>query len=436
VKLRIGAAIAILALVPACGASDPFEGPADAAIYRGGLSLSSTSAIFSGNEGGANPPDQIITVSGTRAWSASSDQPWLTVTPSTGPAGSGTLVLHVNMSTQVGGWVGSPSIATAPSARTVHTAVWTGSEMLVWGGSTSFAPYVQENTGSRYDPVADSWQATASANAPGGRHAHSAVWTGGQMIAWGGWSNSFGFYGTGASYAPDTWFGSISSSGAPTAREGHSAVWTGSEMILWGGHDSGGVYNTGYTYDPVADGWTGSTSTVNSPSSRWEHAAVWTGKRMVVWGGRPNAPQSSSLNTGGLYDPATDTWTGTTTLSGSLSARSRPSAVWTGREVILWGGYDGTTFFNTGSRYDPVTNVWLGALPTAGAPSGRIGQSAVWTGSKMIVWGGQDSISNFLNTGGIYQPTIPGIGAHTAILTVTPSIGNPVSIAVALTVTP
>src|SRR5262249_14348667 len=40
------------------------------------------------------------------------------------------------------------------------------------------------------------------------------------------------------------------STNAPDARSGHTAVWTGSEMIVWGGQNSSGQMNTGGRYDP------------------------------------------------------------------------------------------------------------------------------------------------------------------------------------------
>src|SRR5438128_1906287 len=52
------------------------------------------------------------------------------------------------------------STANAPTARAGHTAVWTGSEMIVWGGQ----PYI--NRGSRYNPAIDNWTATSTTNAP------------------------------------------------------------------------------------------------------------------------------------------------------------------------------------------------------------------------------------------------------------------------------
>src|SRR5438046_2695765 len=83
----------------------------------------------------------------------------------------------------------------------------------------------------------------------------------------------------------------------------------GSEMIVWGGVGNiSGYLNTGGRYDPVTDSWT-ATSITNAPEARYLHTAVWTGTRMVVWGGFGNI--NGPLNTGGRYDPATDSWTAT-----------------------------------------------------------------------------------------------------------------------------
>ena len=89
---------------------------------------------------------------------------------------------------------------------------------------------------------------------------------------------------------------------------GHTAVWTGSEMIVWGG-DLDNFLNTGGRYDPGTDSWT-STSTANAPVGREAHTAVWTGSEMIVWGG---VDGGSYLNTGGRYNPSTDSWTATST---------------------------------------------------------------------------------------------------------------------------
>ena len=59
------------------------------------------------------------------------------------------------------------------------------------------------------------------------------------------------------------------------------------------------------------DTWT-ATSTTNAPSGRVDHTAVWTGSEMIVWGGDPGSPYVM-FNTGGRYNPSTDSWTATST---------------------------------------------------------------------------------------------------------------------------
>ena len=54
--------------------------------------------------------------------------------------------------------------------------------------------------------------------------------------------------------------------------------------------------------------------------------------------------------------------------------------------MIVWGGAD-PNFLNTGGRYTPGTDSWL-ATSTTNAPAARESHTAVWTGSEMIVWGG------------------------------------------------
>ena len=46
-------------------------------------------------------------------------------------------------------------------------------------------------TGGRYDPATDSWTATSTTSAPAARYYHTAVWTGSEMIVWGGDSGSY-----------------------------------------------------------------------------------------------------------------------------------------------------------------------------------------------------------------------------------------------------
>src|SRR5262249_24601483 len=158
------------------------------------------------------------------------------------------------------------------------------------------------------------------------------------------------------------------------------AVWTGTEMIIWGGDvENNNDFNTGGRYNPSTDSWT-PTSIVNAPDPRVGHTAIWTGTEMIIWGGETCCPLVY-FNNGGRSNPTTDTWVVTNT-TGAPDGRSEDTAVWTGTEMIVWGG-SGNLLLNTGGRYNPKTDSWT-ATSTTGAPSARYDHTAVWTGSEMI----------------------------------------------------
>ena len=291
-----------------------------------------------------------------------------------------------------GSWK-STSIAAAPSARRDHKEVWTGAEMIVWGGYDGSALA----TGGRYNPSTDSWTATSTVNAPAGRQYHTLVWTGNLMIVWGGYSGST--LNSGGRYNPatDSWNATSTGANVASARRYHSAVWTGTEMIVWGGL-SGAYLNTGARYNPVTDSWI-ATSTTNAPAIRNNHSAVWTGTDMIVWGGYNST--SAYLNSGGKYNPAANSWAATATANAPV-ARINQRAAWTGAEMIVWGGYNGT-YLNTGGRYDPDANTWLAVSTGGNAPSARRYHTAVWADTELIVWGGYNG--SYLNDGGKYMPS-------------------------------
>ena len=289
----------------------------------------------------------------------------------------------------------------APTARDLPTTVWTGSEMIVWGGYSYDGSDHYWNTGGRYNPGTDSWVATSTTNAPDGRQFHTAVWTGSAMVVWGGF-DGHNYLNTGGKYNPGTnsWT-ATNSTHAPTARDSHGAVWTGSEMIVWGGLGASGYLNTGGRYDAITNVWT-ATNTANAPSARTVHDPVWTGSEMIVWGGYFFDGSDHFLNSGGRYDPNTNSWTATSAAN-APDGRTTHTAVWTGSDMIVWGGQAGSLgyYFNTGGRYDPAADTWT-PTSTANAPDGRYHHTAVWTGNEMIVWGGILYSNTYTSTGGRY----------------------------------
>lgn len=306
----------------------------------------------------------------------------------------------------------TPSGDGAPTNRSFLSAVWTGGEVVFWGGQIHDGKYQWQKTGYRYRPETRAWTPMASDGAPIARYLHAAVWTGREMIIWGGQpAASHDLTRTGSRYDPihDSWRATTTAN-APQGRLGHTAVWTGREMIVWGGSDTdGNALNTGGRYDPLTDSWK-PTAKNGAPEPRSSHVAIWTGRSMLVWGGYVLKCSSmwdchneypTSL---GQYDPDSDTWITRTSLPNAPSPRAGCSAVWDGQQLIVWGGYRGSTYgqrtrLQTGGRYNPLTEEWS-PTSTLGAPSGRDQHPACWTGSEMIVWGGLPDN----RTGGHYRP--------------------------------
>ena len=216
------------------------------------------------------------------------------------------------------------------------------------------------------------------ASAPlSGRSTMASVWTGEEMIIWGGDSDD-GQFDDGAAYDPrrDAW--SPLPDGPLDARNAPAAVWTGTEVLLWGGHASsddpaspnGIAYDDGAAYDPATGAWR--TIAPAPMRSAGRPIAVWTGSEMVVLAGFNSADAAA-------YDPSTDRWRRLPGLPGQLQAPT-PVAVWTGTEVVAVVA-DGTSTASGASivALDPNDGGWT-ELP--GQPPGMV--ALAWTGDRLV----------------------------------------------------
>lgn len=373
----------------------------------------------------ASPPFALKSPNGGELWVRGVGQS-VTWTP-TGQGGSVRIeVGHMGTDPAAkpeGEWTGTTDTlgASCASARCSHRAVWTGSRMIVWGGDTS-AAFVTTDTGAVYDPATDTWESATDAlgsSCPTARLGHVAVWTGSRMIVWGGAVAPGTVVNTGAVYDPDTdtWESATDTLGAlcPSGRGAPAGTWAGSRMLVWGGNEGSiaTIRDTGAFYDPSLDAWDAATAAVDTyPIARYGHTAVWTGSLAVIWGGCSGS-NTTSLDSGALYDPGTPVWVAETAKEPGVStSRHNHSAVWTGSRMIVWGGTpDTSAALATGAIYDPDTDTWTGATDTSGAPGERWGHSAVWTGTRMIVWGGTAGSGAFAD-GATYDPP----GWHTVKL--------------------
>ncbi len=309
-------------------------------------------------------------------------------------------------------WFTGSSVGAA-TARHGHGAVWTGSEMLVWGGVVNNAVTA---SGGAYKPGNNNWSTLSPVNAPSARRLHAMAWTGERLIVWGGLGASF--LGTGGVYDPvnQSW-SPTATMDAPSEREGHAFAWTGARLFVFGGRNDDGLLGDGASYDPLGNLWD-PLPRPNAPPARRYATATWCGDRVLVFGGEGDAGETdtgaSLPMTGGVTH---GTWS-TLSAAGAPSARQGHSAVWTGSRLIVWGGKAGGAPLGDGASYDPHTDAWT-PLPSDLAPSRRSGHVAFWTGREMLVFGGEDA-SGALSTGAAYDPArnqwrhLSGTGTPTA----------------------
>lgn len=298
-------------------------------------------------------------------------------------------------------WSSLSTRGEAPRPRSGHTAIWTGKEMIIWGGDNRSDSLLE--TGGRYNPLLDRWQATRG-QPPSGRVEHTATWTGRYMLVWGGEDDFGQKLGTGGRYDPvtDQWL-ATQLRNAPSPRSDHTAVLAQGQVMIWGGNknrtmeDQNSTLDTGSVYNPKTNAW---RKLPKAPEARAEHTAVWSGEKLLVWGGK----RDYKLVAGGLaYDPHTFRWSQLPTDDQAPEGLIGHSAVWTGSEMIIWGGNAGDSCLNSGSRYNPELEQWT-ALPLLNAPIARCDHGALWTGDRMLIWGGESNVSSYLDLGVYFPP--------------------------------
>jgi len=289
-------------------------------------------------------------------------------------------------------WTRLPGAPIAP--RSEYAAVWTGKQMIVWGGYSGNT--TQYGDGAAYDPATRTWTKIAAAPLTA-RTLPVTVWTGKDMLIFGGTGNRS--YSDGAAYDPaaNTWrkLAPIPASlGGNLTGTGSYAVWTGKVMVAWGffGHGRGGHGGgtlAAATYNPAANSWT--TGTVAPAQAPTFGDAFWTGKEMIVWGSSFAAGYVPGLegvnyghNEGFAYNPATGKWSTLPASPLGQAGRNLMLAVWTGRYLVVGGGDSATGLHKDAAAYNPATNSWM-RLPDA--PVGFEGNGTapdIWTGASVI----------------------------------------------------
>ncbi|MBI4403149.1 MAG: tandem-95 repeat protein, partial [Deltaproteobacteria bacterium] len=218
------------------------------------------------------------------------------------------------------------------------TFVWIGSQLFGFSGADGDGA---KNSFGVFDPTSNSWRRVSSKGAPLLIDYASLVWTGSEVIVWGGeglW-NEYAPRKNGKRYHPssDTW---RSMADAPVARVGHAAVWTGSRMIVWGGmdYDFDHCYlkNNAKAYDPAGNKWYNFNS-VGAPSPRANAYATWVGGKMVIFGGsNDECGFGRFLMNGGIYTQATNSWTPIASPGAPPSSNENSNVFFVGNKMVVY----------------------------------------------------------------------------------------------------
>jgi hypothetical protein len=234
---------------------------------------------------------------------------------------------------------------------------------------------------------------TVLPHAPIAAHGDAAgVWTGSQLLVWGGQGGNGHDYASGASWTPATHSWSRLPRSPLSPRFAPASVWTGSSWFLWGGwagSDGDRRPANGALYDPSTRTW---TSLPPAPVTRYRDAQAYLVDRKVVLVTTSEQRSARRLRAD-IYDEATGTWTALPSLR--LSKRhaiAQLTGVAAGTVIYLqsaWS-YDierkhgGETRSGVdGYTLDPATGTWT---PNTIKPQpGAISYQTLWTGSHVIM---------------------------------------------------
>ncbi len=151
--------------------------------------------------------------------------------------------------------------------------------------------------------------------------------------------------------------------------------------------------------DPLAAIPVGWTELPPPPEVTQGSAILWTGTELLSWGGYRESDDTDVAD-GYAFDPSTQRWS---SLPQAPSGRTGAQAVWTGSEAIFWGGWDRDRSYPDGFAFEPATRRWRTIAP--GPIESADGTVVVWTGTEMIVWGGGKPGEPSNRAGAAYDPS-------------------------------
>jgi hypothetical protein len=247
--------------------------------------------------------------------------------------------------------VGWTKLPRPPQPRDAAAFVWTGSELLAWGGcpaAEGSKSCVRQADGFAFDPSGRRWRAIPEA--PHAWKGATADWTGEEVIFLNRRGDGFAGLLEGQAYDPaqESWR-QIPRAPIGATRGSVVTVWTGSELIVWGGGERGSRRaQKGASYDPEADAW---RAIADAPIGLNLASGMWTGREVLVFGSllSPRNRAQIRASVGAAYTPAADSWR---EIPPSKLSPQATSAVWIRDRMVAWD------YLVRSQEYDPARDAW------------------------------------------------------------------------------
>jgi N-acetylneuraminic acid mutarotase len=204
--------------------------------------------------------------------------------------------------------------------------------------------------------------------------------------------------------APATWEAVTPTNDPPAARLGASVAYVAQDnkLLLFAGWTGGAEYlDDTWSYDLTANAWSKLKPQGPLPPARAAQAMAYdpVAKRLIVFGGYDG---TTYYNDTWMYDLAGNTWTALSPTGLAPAARQGHSLIYdpVAKKMILFGGYGDTAQFNDTWAYDPARNAWTDLRPGGTLPAARDSQAMSYDSDNkvMILFGGWSVTTQFNDT--------------------------------------
>ena len=215
---------------------------------------------------------------------------------------------------------------TAPSPRYEHAAAFYSSinALCVFGGAVAEKPL---NDVHILNLATNTWiKVKTNGESPSPRTMHSAGYDDSRLIVFGGGLQ-------GANIVPDprvhflditthTWTSHLCGGSAPSPRQGHSMVVVGQKLFVFGGMGGSTFYGDLYILDLTQLTWSCPDTAGPPPLARASHGVACVGSRMYVFGGLGLvAAQPRTLQDLHVLDTTTLEWSAVSVQAAGIGAR-------------------------------------------------------------------------------------------------------------------